>query len=462
MNINSVRNKFSFLCSEISQNLDILLLSETKLDSSFPTGQFLMNGFRKPYRLDRCSNGGGLLIFIREDIPSRELTEYKIPDKIECVFVEINIRKKKWLLCCSYNPHKNNISNHMHHLNKGLDVYLKNYDNLLILGDLNSELEEACLNDFCNVNNLKSLNKKPTCFKNPENPSCIDLFLTNRQKSFQNTSTIETGISDVHKLVVTVLKMYYKKQKPKIFQYRNYKIFNEESFKNELNRELTLIDLNNAELADFQDIYLSVLNKHAPVKHKYIRANNSNFMTKNLRKEIMLRSKFRNVYLKTRTNESKQLYNKQRNLCVTLFRKAKKDYFSTPDNRIVSDNRKFWKAINPLFSGKTFQKESITLIDKETGEIISKNEKIAESFNSFYSTMVENLKIDPLIDISNVSTHPDPILRAIETYKNHSSVLKIKAFMRNRNLSFSFSYTTKQNISKALKNLDPKKSMSRK
>ena len=113
---------------------------------------------------------------------------------------------------------------------------------------------------------------------------------------------------------------------------------------------MTLIDLNNAEVADFQDIYLSVLNKHAPVKHKYIRANNSNFMTKNLRKEIMLRSKPRNVYLKTRTNESKQLYNKQRNLCVTLFRKAKNDYFSTLDNRIVSDNRKFWKAVKPLFS----------------------------------------------------------------------------------------------------------------
>ena len=136
------------------------------------------------------------------------------------------------------------------------------------------------------------------------------MFIINRQKSFQNTSTIEAGISDFHKLVVMVLKMYYKKQKPKIFQCRNYKTFNEESFKKELNRELTLIDLNNAELADFQDIYLSVLNKHAPVKHKYIRTNNSNFMTKNLRKEIMLRSKLRNVYLKTRTNESRQLHNK--------------------------------------------------------------------------------------------------------------------------------------------------------
>ena len=90
----------------------------------------------------------------------------------------------------------------MHHLNKGLDVYLKNYDNLLTY-------------------------------------LCIDLFLTNRQKSFQNTSTFETGISDFHKLVVAVLKMYYNKQKPKIFQYRNYKTFNDESFKNELSRELT-------------------------------------------------------------------------------------------------------------------------------------------------------------------------------------------------------------------------------
>ena len=72
----------------------------------------------------------------------------------------------------------------------------------------------------------------------------------------------------------------------------------------------------------------------------------------------MLRSKLRNVYLKTRTNESKQLYNKQRNLCVTLFRKAKNDYFSTLDNRIVSDNRKFWKAVNPLFS-EPFRKNQL-------------------------------------------------------------------------------------------------------
>ena len=81
---------------------------------------------------------GDHLLYIREDIPSRLLTEYKPPENVECLFVKINIRKKKRLLCCSYNPHKNDISNHLNTLSKGLDVYLKHYDNLHILGDLNS------------------------------------------------------------------------------------------------------------------------------------------------------------------------------------------------------------------------------------------------------------------------------------------------------------------------------------
>ena len=120
---------------------------------------------------------------------------------------------------------------------------------------------------FLIVNNLKSLNKEPTCFKNPNNPSCIDLFLTNRSRYFQNTSTIETGISDFHKLVVTVLKMFYKKQKPKIIQCRNYKTFNEQLFRIEPDKELAKIYLNNAELAQFRIEFSSMLNKHAPIKH---------------------------------------------------------------------------------------------------------------------------------------------------------------------------------------------------
>ena len=74
---------------------------------------------------------------------------------------------------------------------------------------------------------------EPTCYKNPDNPSCIDLFLTNRPGTFQCTTTIETGISDFHKLLVTVLKTFYKKQRPKIIYYRNYKNFENDNFRQE-------------------------------------------------------------------------------------------------------------------------------------------------------------------------------------------------------------------------------------
>ena len=64
--------------------------------------------------------------------------------------------------------------------------------------------------------NFKNLVKEPTCFKNTNNPTCIDLILTNKPSYFQTTTVIETGISDFHKLTVTVLKSSFRKQEPKI------------------------------------------------------------------------------------------------------------------------------------------------------------------------------------------------------------------------------------------------------
>ena len=104
-----------------------MLVSETKLDNSFPTAQFLFDGFSKPYRLDRCSNGGGILLYVK-DISSRLLTDHRLPDNGKCLFTEINIRTKKWFLCCPCNPHRNNISNHISHMSKGLDNYISHYD----------------------------------------------------------------------------------------------------------------------------------------------------------------------------------------------------------------------------------------------------------------------------------------------------------------------------------------------
>ena len=95
------------LSDQIKCNIDVLLVSETKIDDSFPTGNFLIDGFSTPYILDRNSNGGGLMLFVKEDIPPN-IVEAEAK-QIEGFYIELNLLNDKWLLNCSYDPHKNNI-----------------------------------------------------------------------------------------------------------------------------------------------------------------------------------------------------------------------------------------------------------------------------------------------------------------------------------------------------------------
>ena len=94
-----MRNKFDALMDQIKGNVHILVISESKLDESFPEGQFKIPGFTSPIRLDRNEFGGGIMVFVREDISSKVISKETL--SIEGMFIELNFRKKKWLLSCS-------------------------------------------------------------------------------------------------------------------------------------------------------------------------------------------------------------------------------------------------------------------------------------------------------------------------------------------------------------------------
>ena len=76
-------------------------------------------------------------------------------------------------------------------------------------------MSELSINEFCQTYHLESIINKPTCFKNLKNPSCIDLVLTNKWERFLKAKTVETGLSDFHKMVVSIFKTSFKKQKLK-------------------------------------------------------------------------------------------------------------------------------------------------------------------------------------------------------------------------------------------------------
>ena len=80
----------------IPGNIDIMVIRESKLDDSFPSSQFLIDGYAEPFRRDRNVHGGGILIYVRSDIPCQQLNNHRLPDEIECLFLELNFRKCKF------------------------------------------------------------------------------------------------------------------------------------------------------------------------------------------------------------------------------------------------------------------------------------------------------------------------------------------------------------------------------
>ena len=109
LNVNHIENKFEPFVSLVKDKLDIIVFSETKIDESFPSDPFAIEGYAKPFRRDRNIHGGGLLIYVRDDIPCMEVKSHLLPDDIESIFIEINLRNKKWILMGAYNPHKEDL-----------------------------------------------------------------------------------------------------------------------------------------------------------------------------------------------------------------------------------------------------------------------------------------------------------------------------------------------------------------
>ena len=457
LNINSLKNKFESLKALVKDKVDIIMVSETKIDDSFPLAQFMIKGYSPPFRRDRDFYGGGEILYIREDIPCKRLTLENLPNDVESIFIEIRIRKIKWLLVGGYNPKKTSITYFLDNIGKQVDKFLGSYDHLLILGDFNCTMSEKPMIDFCDMYNLHNLIKEPTCYKNPNNPSSIDLMLTNSKYSFQNSITIETGLSDFHKMTISVLKMYFKKQTPIAINYRSYKHFNENDFRNELLKNLQMFDKNILSYDKFKEIFLLVLNQHAPKKQKIVRGNNAPFMNKKLSKAFMHRAKLKNIYIKNPTEANNLAFKQYRNFCVNLLKREKKDYYNNLDLKIFEDNKKFWKVVKPLFSNKQNSlQNNITIVDNEV--VTSDNKSVAEKFNIFFIETIKSLEIEPFVsdNINENNLIVDDIDAIINTYKSHPSIIEIKknVIVHER---FVFNEVTPLDLKCIINNLNPKK-----
>ena len=138
------------------------------------------------------------------------------------------------------------------------------------MGDFNVPMSDRTMKDSCALNNRESFIKKPTCYKNHENRTCIGLILTNRHSYFQQRNVFETRISNFQLLIATQLKMGFQKKLPKTIAYCDYKKFDNAKFRDDVNN----FAFDQFDAGNFKETIFTIFDKHAPIKQKYFKQMN--------------------------------------------------------------------------------------------------------------------------------------------------------------------------------------------
>ena len=387
------------------------------------------------------------MIYASKDMPSKLVSKHTLPDDIEGMFIEINLRKTKWFM--AYHPPNQPDDCFFKVVGNTLDQHLKTYEKLLLLGNFNAEDTEPILSKFLEQYEAKNIMKNKTCFKNPDRPTCFDLFLLNSPHSFQNTMTISTELPDFHKIIITVLKSSFIKLKSREIYYSDYKNFSTNSFREDLS-----LNRINKGFDSFQDSFIKTLNRHAPTRKQLFRANEVPYMTKALRKPIMKRSEIESKNLKNEIYQNMKIVKSKKTFTANHIRRKEKKNYSKTDTRKITDKKTFSKTITPFISSKAPSLSRITLIEKEA--IISHNQKVAETLSKFIVKAVEKLDIKEFKKISNIDGLSDPVEVAIKKYENHLSIIAITEKF-NFTVRFEYEEVNLKDIEKEILNLNTKK-----
>ena len=170
-------------------------------------------------------------------------------------------------------------------------------------------------------------------------------------------------------------------------------------------------------------------------------------MTKELRKEIMLRSKLKNEINKERNHINSCNYKRQRDRCLSILRKIKKKYFNSLNIKQVSDNKHFWKSVKPFFNDKRSNSLKITLVDENN--IITDQEEIANATNNYFINVKKTLNLKKQHGVGR---------SGVNEFENHISIKMIhEKYPEILPESFKFQFLSNNELKKEIENLDTKK-----
>ena len=213
------------------------------------------------------------------------------------------------------------------------------------------------------------------------------------------------------------MKLTFEKLPPRTISYRDSKNFVKIKFDDDLHKALTCNLQTRHDYRQFLQVFDNVLDKHVPLKKRLTWGNQKPFMDKTLRKAFMHRPKLLNSFNRTKKLQDWEKYHKQRNYCVKLKNKAKKQYFSNLGPCNMNQNN-FWRTLEPFFSNKKDEKSTKNVLS-EINKIISDGREIAKVFGNYFNSITWLIKVpDYQPPDEKYTLLNDPIGKAI---KNTSS-----------------------------------------
>ena len=404
---------------------DMLIISETKIDETFPDSHFHIDGFRM-CRVDRKLGGGGLMAFVRSDVCFSVIKQFKnisadelLTFRTESLILKVKV-KQTWIAVVGiYRPPCIPKYKWKYELSILFEAVTEITNDVYILGDFNCDLihpnkppmDGRDLNDLLDIYNLANLINSPTRI-DKTSETLLDIILTNSKAKVFTSGVIDVQISD-HSLVYTILRSSAPRTRSR--------------------QIVTTV---------FESLYMDVVNKHAPLKHVHLRANQVPFMTKQWRQEIRYRNRLWKKYLKERTDENYCKYKTQRNVCTRLRRKAIKDFFRKKNEE--NSPREFWNVYRPFLHSKSKQANDIFI--KENDVVINQKKDIAEIFNNYFVNIADDL-VDKSLQYDYAAD-----------FNDHPSVQSVINTTKEGIFNFSLKCINELEICQILANINTRKS----
>ena len=332
------------------------------------------------HRQDLSTSSGGLLVYIRGDIPHRRVKHSEInSDGFESLCIEVKIGNTKTLICSVYKHSKVSNAYFKQCVFNICDKVTPGSDDVIIIGDMNCcPTKSSLIKDIRDIYGLTNLIKDPTCHKGPIS-TLLDVILVSNPKRYVCVLNEKFDISDHHNIIGAATRRHAPFQKPKKIYFRSYKHFCENDYLN----DIASVPFHVAHVFDYIDdiawfhssLIRNVIDFHAPIKSKIMIKRSVPYMNSKLRKaqfaRIMARNKFKRF-----GGDFWEENKRHRNDVVNIRKKSLSNYFAT---RCEKHDERFWKTVSPFMSDKKFQNGcGITL--EEDGQTISEASKVCEVF----------------------------------------------------------------------------------